>query len=464
MSRNSRPRSLVTRLTAAVFFILLAGGLLVAGATFYNGQQAARTAFDRVLVGAASDIAESIRIQDGWPIVDLPVSAFELLAQAPDDRIYYSVRGPGGTAITGLGGDVLLDAPRTNTQPVFINDALQGEEARFVVLPRIFAERDFSGEITVIVGQTLRARRDMALNLMIDALWPMALAGAALLVFAWFAIRSAMRPLEAVSDDLTHRDPYDLTPMSTEGMPREPKVMLDAMNRFMGRLDNQFDAMRNVISDTAHQLRTPVAAIRVLAETTLEEQDQTARDRAMERLLLRTRSLGTLLDQLLSRALVIHRTEAAPRVEFDLREVALDIIERRDHDLLAPDKEVRLIIGEDPVPVSTDEFSVGEAAKNLLSNALKYGKAPVLIGVDHIGNEASIWVQDTGAGPDDAIIDRLGQRFARSVNSREESIGLGLSIVASVASAFDGRVDMRKNEEGFRISLVLPARTKGPSV
>jgi two-component system sensor histidine kinase TctE len=441
-----------------VLLILLLGGVLVSVSTWMNGRQAARQAYDRILLGAASDIAESIRIQNGEPFVDLPVSAFELLSQAPDDRVHYAVRGPGGRFVTGLDATPITPPdPPAGLRPVHFDGSLQGEPARFVQVTRRFAERDFSGDVTVVVGQTLRARRAMALGLMLDALVPMALAGVALVVMAWLAIRSAVRPLGALAEDLSRRDPRDLTPMETGGLPRELALVQAAMNRFMQRLDRQMSATRTLISDSAHQLRTPVAAIRAQAETILEEPDPQARDRALGRLLGRTRSLGSLLDQLLSRALVIHRTDSAPRVAFDLRETALDLVERRDHDLIAPGAEVRLDLGEAPVIVHADAFSVGEAARNLMVNALKHGVPPVVIGVSRRGDSAVLWVQDTGPGPDPAMAERLGQRFERSAASGEDGSGLGLSIVHAVAAAFGGRVEMTREAEGFRAALVLPS-------
>ncbi|MCE0504807.1 sensor histidine kinase N-terminal domain-containing protein [Roseivivax sp. GX 12232] len=450
--------SLAYRVLGAVLVILLAGGLLVAGSTWFNGRQAARQAYDRILVGAANDIAESIRIQDGGPFVDLPVSAFELLAQAPDDRIHYAVTGPGGEPVTGFG--VLPGHPEHapgRIAPEFFDADLQGEAARFVTVTRRFAERDFSGEVTVTVGQTLRARRAMALALMVDALLPMVLAGIALMGISWVVIRGAVRPLGALSQDLAFRDPYDLTPMPTEGVPQELRVMLDAMNRFMGRLDRQMGSMRNLISDTAHQLRTPVAAIRVQAETLLEEDSPPGRARAGERLLARTRSLGRLLDQLLSRALVIHRTDSAPRVPVDLREIALEIVERRDHELLAPGAEMRLEIGPEPVMVMAEVFSLEEAAKNLLANALRHGVPPVVLGAEERDGQAALWVADAGPGPAPELLARLGGRFERTAQSQEQSAGLGLAIVKSVAEAFGGRVEMTQEATGFRVALILPA-------
>lgn len=451
-------RSLATRVVGTVFVILIIGGVLVAATTWWNGRQAARQAYDQILIGAANDIAESIRLQDGLPLVDLPVSAFQLLAQAPDDRVYYAVRGPDGRFITGVDPETPIFPTGRGLGAVHFFDAdLNGEAARFVQVLRPFAERDFSGNVRVVVGQTLSARERMTRDLVFDALLPMIVAGIVLLIFAFVVIRSALQPLEALVDDLSGRDPYDLTPMPTDRLPRELQVMLGAMNRFMHRLDGQVEAMRNLISDTAHQLRTPVAAIRVHAESAMTTPEADGRARALERLSARTRSLGTLLDQLLSRAMVIHRTDSAPRTSVDLREIALDVMERDDHAALAPDAELKLVIGEDPVRVRADGFSLGEAAFNLLANALVHGAQPVSVGVESAGAEAVLWVEDSGAGPADSVRDRLGERFNRSSGSREHSSGIGLSIVTSVAAAFGGRVEMRQTGTGFRVSLILPA-------
>ncbi len=441
----ARPRALATRVLWAVLTILVLGGVLVAASTWWNGRQAARQSYDRILLGAANDIAESIRIQNGAPLVVLPVSAFELLAQAPEDRIHYEVRGPGGTRITGIDTETRIAA-----RPGFFDATLNGEPARFVQVTRRFVERDFSGPVDVIVGQTLRARKAMTAALTRDALWPMALAGLALVAIAWAVVRRALRPLDAITADLAGRDPHDLTAIPIDDLPRELQVPLGALNRFMARLDGQFDAMRNLISDTAHQLRTPVAAIRVQAEAAQAESDRPSR--ALDRLLGRTRSLGTLLDQLLSRALVVHRTDSAPRRVVDLREIALEMIERDDH----PGLSIRLEIGEDPVTVRADAFSLGEAGRNLLGNAVRHGQSPITIGADRIGPEARLWVRDSGPGPAPAVRDRLGTRFNRSAGSGETSAGIGLSIVHAVAAAFGGRLDMTADETGFTIALVLP--------
>lgn len=457
MTSSLRDLSLASRVVGTVLVILALCGVLVATSTWMNGQQAARQAYDRILIGAANDIAESIRVQEGVAVVDLPVSAFQLLAQAPDDRIYYLVTGPDGLPITGIGPANRVALPARGGGTVQYFDArLDGEPARFVKLTRRFAERDFSGPVDVVVGQTLRARSAMTRDLVLDALLPMALAGLLLIALAFVVIRSALSPLEDLVDNLSERDPYDLTPMPTDRVPQELQVMLGAMNRFMQRLDGQVHAMRNLISDTAHQLRTPVAAIRVHTESAISEPDETGRARALDRLMNRSRSLGTLLDQLLSRALVIHRTDSVPRIPLDLREIALEIAEQDDLATLAPGADLRLEIGEEPVTVLADAFSLREAGRNLLNNALIHGHQPVVIGASAEGAQAVLWVRDSGSGPADRVIGKLGDRFNRDASSGEHSTGIGLSIVGAVAAAFGGRIDMTRDEAGFRAALILP--------
>jgi two-component system sensor histidine kinase TctE len=456
-TRAHSTMSLQSRVLSIVIALLLLGGVLVGVTAWVNGQQAARDAYDRILIGAASDIAESVRIIDGRAVVDLPVSAFELLAQAPDDRVSYAVRGPGGVLITGFEDAKFnpVSNPRAQTSP-FFDSTMHGEPARFVEVTRRFAERDFSGAVRISVGQTLRARQVMALDLMLDALVPILAAGMVLLLTSYFAIRAAVRPLETIAANLRDRDPYDLTPIPTDNVPGEVEVMLSAMNRFMGRLDRQMGVMRNLISDTAHQLRTPVAAIRVQAESILTAPSDDSPRRTVDRLVARTRTLGRLLDQLLSRAMVIHRTDNLPRTLIDLRDIALEVLEQRDHEVLTPENDVQLVIDEDPICVLADPFSLTQAASNLLSNAMTHGRAPIRIGVSQTDGTAQLWIEDAGDGPPPEIAAKLGRRFERSNTSGEDSRGLGMSIVYAVATAFDGRIEMARDGNGFRITMVFP--------
>lgn len=439
--------SLKARVALAVSAVLLAGGVLVLVAALAYGRQAAREAYDRLLLGAASDIAASITVRGGEALVDMPISAFQLLALAPDDRIRYRVTGPGGATLTG---DDAAPLPPESGDSVLYDGAFGAEPARYVAVVRRFAERSYSGPVTVIVGQTLRARRELARDIAQNALLVLGGAGAAMALIAWLAVRSALGPLPRIGGALARRDPTDLTPLDLAA-PREIAGLLAALNGFMARLDRQAAANRNLIGDAAHQLRTPVAAIRAQAQAAADEPDPARRARITARIHDRAVGLSRLLDQMLSQAMVIHRTDTAPRAALDLRDVAVEVLEDSDHDVLASGVAVALDLPDRPVRVRGDALSLAEAGKNLLGNALRHGRAPVRLGVTG-GPRPALWVSDAGAGPPAELLDRLGARFV----SGQGSGGLGLAIARAVAVSHGGRLRLEPGPAGFRAALELP--------
>jgi two-component system sensor histidine kinase TctE len=452
--------SLTTRVAAGIAFLLVSGGVIVSIAAFAYGREAARSAYDRLLLGAATDIASAITVQDGRPEIELPMSAFELLALAPEDRIGYRIIGPDGETLTGY-DDLAPPTGRGAPRGDFFDAAFFGEPARFAVVSRRFAERTLNGTIKVVVGQTLRARDAMAYDITRKALYVLGASGLAMVLLSMVVVRSVLKPLQTIAGGLAARDPHDLTPLDT-AVPKETEVMISALNGFMARLDRQMNSMRHLISDTAHQLRTPVAALRAQADLFADEAELARKERIVERIQTRTASLGRLLDQMLSQALVIHRGDSVRRERVDLRDIALDVVEEGDHALLNPEFTILPEISETPVFVMADEPSLKEALKNLLNNALKYGKGPVRVGAAQEGDgetvRAAIWVEDAGEGPADDILEDLGARFNRGTLSRQAGSGLGLAIAHSVAMSFGGKLSLERTDGGrFRASLVFPA-------
>lgn len=448
--------SLTTRVAFGIAFLLIFGGVIVSIAAFAYGREAARSAYDRLLLGAATNIASAISVQDGSPEIELPVSAFELLALAPDDRIGYRIIGPDGGTLTGY-EELTLPGGRSELREGFFDGEFFGEPARFAVVSRRFAERKLNGTLKVVVGQTLQARNAMAYDITRNALYVLAASGLAMVLLAMVVVRSVLKPLETMAGGLSARDPHDLTPLDT-AVPRETAVMIRALNGFMARLDRQMNSMRHLISDTAHQLRTPVAALRAQADLFTDEADLARKEKVVERIQTRTASLGRLLDQMLAQALVIHRGDSARREAVDMRDIALDVFEEGDHQVLNPELDVLLEIGESPVIVMADEPSLKEALKNLLNNAVKYGASPVRIGATQTSARAAIWVEDSGEGPEDQVLAELGSRFNKATLSRQASSGLGLAIAHSVAVSFGGELKLEKTGEGtFRASLEFDA-------
>lgn len=448
MRRARMNPSLTRRLALSVALVFAAGGTAVTVASLAYGRQAARQAYDRLLLGAANDIAGAILVRDGSIFVDIPASAFELLGLAPEDRILYAVYAPDGRLVTGY---AVENRPRGTG---FAETRFAGETARLVSVARRFSERDFNGTVDVVVGQTTRARSALAREIAKSALVVTGLLGLLMVGLAAFAVRSALTPLRRIEGVLAAREPRDLTPLDV-AVPREIEQLVSAINRFMARQARQFEIMRNLIADASHQLRTPVAAIRAQAELASEEPDGARQQAIVGRIHARAVGLGRLADQLLNHALIIHRADAVPHEALDLRTVAIRILDEG-----LPDEDVRLDLSEEPVTCRADALSLVEAGKNLLGNALRYGVRPVTLAVRSEAGRPVIAVQDRGPGIPAALRARLaagGGRFERSTAVTSQSAGLGLAIVSAVVAAHNGQLRLTElRAGGFEAAILLP--------
>lgn len=437
-----------------VLILTLVAAITVLAASSF-GRSAADQTFDRLLKGAALQIAERVHVANGEPEVDLPVSAFELLSLARSDRVFYRILGPSGKTLTGYEGLPLPKRPSGEGEQVY-ETSFKGTAVRAVLLSRQLAEESVSGRLQVIVAQTTRERAALADTITARAALSIIGAGAAFVLLALLALRLALRPLERIERLILARDSHDLAPLDIE-VPREVRALVTAINRFMGRLDRRISSMQDFVADAAHQMRTPITALRAQAQLALGETDEKRLAQLHRRIHQRSVGLGRLADQLLSRALISHRADAAPHSQLDLRRVALDA--ERETRISGEDGRdpVTLELPDDPVLVTGDFFSLKEAAKNLLNNAFLHGRPPVILFVEARPDGACVLgVQDHGPGLPHGVREKLGTRFSKS-EITPQSAGLGLAIVVAVATTHGGRVifDGRPGQ-GTGICLSLP--------
>jgi two-component system sensor histidine kinase TctE len=459
---NARPRdiartpvgSIAWRLTLLLTLLLTiaAAGTVVAALSY--GQTAATRAFDRLLTGAALQIAERISVIDGETVVDIPLSAFGLLSLAAEDRIFYRVIGADGGTLTGDENFPLPGEAAEHNEPLLYDAWFSGEAVRAIKMQRFLAERAVQGPITVIVAQTLRARSELANEIVARAVIGVVIAGGVTLALALLAMHLALSPLRRIERAILARDPKDLTPFSTT-TPREVEALVAAINRFMARLDRRVGAMQDFVADAAHQMRTPITALRAQTELAMEEADP-RRLKALQRR-IRDRAIGVsrLTDQLLSHALVTHRADSATLERIDLRRVAVEA--EREARRTGGAEGVDLDLPGDPVMVVGDAFSLREAARNLVTNALSHGRPPVILRVSATAEgRALIAAHDCGPGMQPDQLERIGERFARDA-SNPQSAGLGLAIVAEVAAFHDGAIKTGKNSDGsFFVGVEIP--------
>jgi two-component system sensor histidine kinase TctE len=458
-----RGRSLYSRIILVIGAIFGAGTIALGAAAWFYARIAADDAYDRLLVGAAFQIAESIYAQEGIVSVDPPVSAFETLSLSSSDRIFYKVLDPSGSVLTGYEDLASVQPPVAAEEPMISDGVYKGFPVRIAVVGRhIFDIFDptASGWANVIVAQTREARTSLARDLTVKALLlVLAMTGLAF-IGVLFAIRRALEPLARIERELQSRDPKDLNPLDLE-TPREIQALVSTINRFMDRLAGRIALMQRFIADAAHQIRTPLAGLASQVDLLSQEVRPERREQQLERVRERTSELGRLTNQLLSHAMVIHRAEVANFEPVEL--VALARQTLMSAVPLALDRDVDISFEEppDPVFIFGDAVSIREALSNLIHNALKHG-ADTRLEVRVLADQdaAVIEVIDDGPGIPASEWQRVREPFHTKSSTGS---GLGLAIAGDVVRAHGGEFRFReRSDDGFAVILRFK-RVHGPA-
>jgi two-component system sensor histidine kinase TctE len=449
--------SLYRRLVWVIAAVLAVGALILGWAAWIYARIAADEAYDRLLVGAALQIAESVATEPGRVTVDPPVSAFETLALATDDRIFYRVTDPNGENLTGQ-DDLASARPhgRPGREPVLADGSYRGFPVRIVTLGRLVTGEGIAGFVEITLAQTRIARlelaRDLTLKSVLLVLGMSVLALIALLV----AVRIALRPLQSVQAAIAARDPKDLRPVEIEA-PREVTMLINSINHFLGRLAERVEGMERFIADAAHQIRTPLTALAAQVDLLSAETRADRRRQQLARVRERIDQLGRLTSQLLSHAMVIHRREVVAREPVDLVALARGAMAQAVP--LSLERDIRVVFeaAEPALIIPGDRVSIGEVIANAVHNAIRHG-APglVMVRLKRDGPLARVEIADDGPGIPREAWGEVIKPFVRGQGDPSGS-GLGLAIIADVVSAHGGQLTFHREEGGlFVVSLGFP--------
>ena len=462
MKRRERTAPPSLRRTLTLYLGALLGVCAVAllFAAHDYGQRAANRSYDHLLVSSALSIADSVALVDGQWQVDLPYAALDLLAMAPEDRVFYRVADSRGSLITGYGD--LPPAPRGATRegpaPQLFDAPYSGETVRFAVVARTLSSPSAQGEVRVQVGQTRRAREALAQEMVNRALLAISVLSLLSLALVGVGVHRAFRPLVRVERELSRREPSDLRPLDAH-VPREMDQMVAALNRFMERLSSSNETLRSFMAEAAHQMRTPLAALRAQAQLALDDDDPEDMRRSLQAIERNASHMSRLLNQLLSDASVIHRSNLQRYAPVDLAETVHQAL----HEAVPqvdPIPRVQLLVTAGPVWVQGDALLLREAIKNLIDNAIKYSAAaPLQVALTTEGNSAVLTIADHGPGIAAADAERVFERFARGEGAAAGGAGLGLAIVKRVVDAHGGHIDLANRREGGLVATITLPRS-----
>ncbi len=454
---EAAPGSLRRTLTLYLGALLAVFAVALLFAARDYGQRAANRSYDHLLVSSALSIIDSVALVEAQWQVDLPYASLDLLSMAPEDRVFYRVFDAHNQTVTGY--EDLPAPPREPTdQPQLFDARYSGETVRFVVVSRRVSSPSTQVEVRVQVGQTRRAREALAQDMVNRSLIAIGVLSLLSLALVAFGVHRAFRPLVKVERELSRREPSDLSPLDAR-VPREMDQMVAALNRFMGRLSSSNETLRAFMAEAAHQMRTPLAALRAQAQLALDDDDPEDMRRSLVAVERNATHMSRLLNQLLSDASVIHRSNLQRFAPVDL----VETVHQALHEALpqaGPAPRVQLAVGVTAASVNGDALLLREAIKNLIDNALKYGgPGDLQVALTADRKCFVLTIADHGPGIAPADAERVFERFARGEGAAAGGAGLGLAIVKRVVDSHGGHIDLSNRPGGGLVAtLTLPGR------
>jgi two-component system sensor histidine kinase QseC len=316
------------------------------------------------------------------------------------------------------------------------------------------------GDYRIQVAQPMDLREKAALEVAMRTVQPVGIILPLLLLLIYFSIRRGLKPLEALAADVSARTPENLSALTSRAVPLEALPLVAAVNRLMFRLGETLENERRFTADAAHELRTPLAAVKTQAQVALMSQDAQAREHALRQLLSGADRAGRLIEQLLRLARLDPLSSLPDGRAVDLTDLAREVVTDMLDAALIGGRHLDIDAGERPIPIRGDRDLLAVALRNLIDNALRHIPAGghVTVRVGDADGHVEVSVQDDGPGVPADELPRLGERFHRGRDTRAEGSGLGLTIVRRIAELHGAAVEFRNAPRGgFIARIAWPA-------
>jgi two-component system sensor histidine kinase TctE len=467
---RAAPVSLRRRLLLSILLPLAAVIALNTVVLYRQALRAADTAYDRTLLASAKSIGEQLEVvADGGRIrlrAAVPYSALEAFEADNRSLLYYRVLGFDGEAVSGFEDlpTARRELPARSVYAAlvhFYDDEYRGRPVRVAVLLQPVAGTAGQGMATVQVAETLEVRRALARELLQDTIVRQAVLVSLIALIVVVVVQRATRPVRELSAGIVARPAGDLTPIDSTAAPRELLPLVEATNQVMQRLARLLEHQKRFVRDAAHQLRTPLAVLKVQVQSA--RRGDVEPQAALDEIAYTVDRATELANQMLALAKVeqLRQEGDAPATDWALavREVALDLAP------LMVEQGLEFSIETHGAPVRAHPWALRELVRNLLHNAVKHSPhgATLTLRLGPDGDAAALTVADQGPGIGIALRERLFQPFAAQGGGElKVGAGLGLAICREIVDSLGGTLALHNRAGGgldavVRLPLVPPA-------
>ncbi|SFG86777.1 ATP-binding protein [Pseudomonas sp. NFACC45] len=313
---------------------------------------------------------------------------------------------------------------------------------------RAFVLDDTQYGLKIWVGERDDVRADLVDRIVRHTVVPNLIGSLVLAAVIWLAIGWGLKPLVDMAAKLRARHPGSLEPLQLVPLPSELEPMQAALNRVLAQIQELMGRERRFIADAAHEMRTPLAVLRVHAQNLMEAGNEQSRRESLQHLIVGVDRTTRLVNQLLTMARLEPQSGVPAPGVIDLPATVRESLGQMTPWLLSKGLELVLDVSDDIGPVKIDPVSIDIALNNLVTNAANFSPANGLITVRlaRQGDHYELAVEDQGPGIDEAERDRLFERFYSRGN--DQGAGLGLTIVQTITKRLGGQVRLENRPEG----------------
>jgi two-component system sensor histidine kinase QseC len=356
-------------------------------------------------------------------------------------------------------GDVLVhtaSAPSFNTPPTQpgFSDVVDLNNRHW----RAFLLQDAQNGLRIWVGERDDVRADLVGRIVRHTLWPNVVGSLLLAAMVWLAIGWGLKPLANMAETLRARHSGSLEPLQLAPLPSELEPMQAALNRMLAQIQEVLGRERRFIADAAHEMRTPLAVLRVHAQNLLEAGTEQERCDSLQFLISGVDRTSRLVNQLLTMARLEPKSNPPPRQRIDLSETVRNSLVQLTPWLLSKNLELNFDANDQPFHVLADPAAIDIALNNLITNAANFSPehGAITVRLSQADGFCHLTVDDQGAGIDESCKERLFERFYS--RGTAHGAGLGLTIVNTIAMRLNGRIELiNRSEGGLRATLSIPA-------
>lgn len=452
MSNALRIHSLKGRLLAWIIVPITLFILIDTLALYSSAQDAAHTAYDRMLVTTAYSIGDAARMDDHGLRDPVSYAALEVYESGYTTRMIYTIRGLDGALIAGDGDLAPLAAKdlRPSAVPMLLRiyeDNYGSARVRVVAIYQPMPPGSAKPGIVVQIAEPMDLRKSVALRLLRETLLRQAILLVVIVITTMIAVRGALLPLLSLRKQLEERSATDLTPVVYNAAPPELNQVVTALNTLMGRVATVLVQQQRFVSDASHQLRTPLAVLKAQVQSglrgdapplTIMGEIAVTADRAVN-----------LANKMLSLAKVeqLRNQEVAQPCDIVLiaQDVAVDLSP------LISEKNIEFSLDGSAAEIPGHPWMVAEFISNLVHNAIQHtpfgGQIGLRIFDSEDGFRLTVW--DTGSGIPDDIRESMFRPFSAAHGSK--GCGLGLAICAEIARSMGATLTLENRIHGHEI-------------